>query len=60
MSNQPKAIQYNYGNGGNNNNITNNMMRVNLEEIYIERPLLMESNNKGKKSNDDSRTCFTD
>ena len=35
-------------------------MRVNLEEIYIERPLLMESNNKGKKSNDDSRTCFTD
>jgi hypothetical protein len=54
---QPRAIEYN-NNQGNNQHI----VKVDLESIYLQRPLLMSgTQGQGKKKpQDDQKTCYTD
>jgi hypothetical protein len=54
---QPRPIEYNINQGSNQN-----IVKVDLESIYLQRPLLMSgTQGKGnKKPQDDEKTCYTD
>jgi hypothetical protein len=53
---QPKAAQYN------TQGVSENVVKINLEEIYLQRPLLMSGTqvNGKKKQQDDQKTSYTD
>ena len=40
--------------------VANNTVKVNMEDIYLNRPLLMTTTNKTNKKKFDQETCFID